>query len=247
MDTNLTKDETPVQEDDNPQKPSPQTVFGILTKPARITRQILHSPGLQPDITRWNSHNVLIDSHTLDSDYGAGNLLFEFDPHRLVGKANNIVQPWLIPHFASLFSNPTVTITLWANKMPLTPGRIGIFYTPFRVPGKGKIDEKQRNPLLEWDLSTSNTISFDVTSFNPALVKLNYPGATIGDGSIYGYSPYHLYGMGSIRVEVLQRYQPGQISPKQCTVFMFKSYKTNYYTPCALGRNLKANFFTSLT
>lgn len=216
----------------------PLTMMGILA-----AGPVTSPPGMFstiPNAQAWFSRALPYQVGTVKSSMDVGDIVTEARvriPY-LGDGVNYLYSPWAMLSAHSRFANLGYVITLWCVKSPLAPCRLRIRYNEVghtaTTTGGAGVDEHQKKPALEWDLSKSDTFRYVIkpTYFNPYKYSVVPTGTVFSDTVTTGTTILKSVGpvfpaedikFGDITIEIATRYQPGGLFPDTFTIYIMST------------------------
>lgn len=223
-----------------PMQPLPQTVCATLEHSGIPTSQPEMITDIPPELDWMAQLQMFQESFRFNTNNDPKDVLYSmFLPaHRRGGGAEGKLPqkdiiPWnYLPFMGSKWWTGQVSFKLIAIKPPKCAGRLLIRYSYFPEYDLSS-DPSKKGPCIEWDLSLSSFIEFDVNGVCPMEARPTWlPEIQAADrpknvNVVWGSQtlPYPSWSMGKITIEVSQRYVPGSIFPDSTRILVFMCYK----------------------
>lgn len=221
--------------DVTPTAPLPQTNEGYLHQTGGFMSTFAVLPGGPLDYKLQFTRDCLAAYFDFDSTANPGTSLYSTEvtanqlmPPRSATYRGQLVRtqtayPWQFGLSTNRYINAGVKLTFWAVKpYGAMSGRIIILYTP----PSGTIDNTQRAPAKEWDLSLTNTCSMTIDGFTTGLFRrTGHANLNSGNNGLSKViATDYDSSWGRVDIKVASVLQPGSIFPSKIQIFMFMSF-----------------------
>lgn len=242
METQPTKDvQVPVV-------PPPQTVEGCLASAlVPLISSKVKPPFSVPNLLAMLNRLYYFPKldFVVTTDTVVNVLIAEWDLYDTVTTGEStIFRPYRFTSWHAAFINNDVVLTLYAIKPPLVTGRLGIFYMPLYNKEARNVDGVQRTPLVEWDLSATNSISVTLPGILASETRANGETVLRQEYKTYPVGDYHAMtefpfshtslfesNYGRIAIYLLNSIQIGSLYPNRLRIISFISFKnTRFYS-----------------
>lgn len=248
--------------------PEAQTNMGTLENSGIPIEPIWPITDIPPDFKwmteQWKFHTTF----TITNQQQPGKVIYTT---RVVQSESNIPRTlahWHdIPYSCSKWWNGKVSYRFTIIKPPRVVGKLLVRYRqdcfnswkPTAPPANGWAvnDTKMRTILKEWDLGQSSQFEFDITGSNPIRARpthvfedkpqIDSTDLTLNDVAQFR-TPWILFEMGRISIEVAQTISPGGIFPDTYQVIVEKSLKDcQFMTPTDPRTDHKLSLYSTIT
>lgn len=233
-----------------PQVPLPQTNYGVLEHSGLPFSEPENITDVPPDFGWMSEIQTYMKLITMDKNQDVGVELAQMSVNapnlNIETKLSQMIPVWQhIPMSCAKWFNATFSFKFIAIKPPRVTGKILLRYS-FLSPRSTDSsdfdafadDHLKRGICKEWDLGASNEFEFDITALCPIQARPTFlpERAFVGGPGISPYAAqqfsYSIISLGTLKLEVAQRLQPGGIFPDSIRIMMFRVLKgASYYTP----------------
>lgn len=252
-----------------PNVPETQTNMGVLEHTGLPIEPIDLITDVPPDFKwmseLWKFHTAF----TITNQQRPGTIIYTTRVVQSDAAKDEVLAQWHdIPFACSKFWNGKISYRFTIIKPPRVVGKLLIRYRqdcfdewgPMVTPPSQwtKIrDTKMRTILKEWDLGQSSQFEFDITASNPIRARpthlfedkprMDFPDSDPNNVANYR-TPYILFEMGRLSVEVAQTIVPGGIFPDSYQIIVEKSLKDcQFYTPTDPRTDHKLALYNAIT
>lgn len=253
-----------------PNVPETQTNMGTLEHTGLPIEPIWQITDIPPDFKwmteQWKFHTTFeVKDTQLPGDVIYTTRVVQSDASK---DSNLTLAQWHdIPFACSKWWNGKISYRFTIVKPPRVVGKLLIRYrqdcfdkwNAVDAPSSGWDikDSKMRSILKEWDLGQSSQFEFDITGSNPIRARPTHlyenkpqiDGTSLSLNDVAEFrTPYILFEMGRISIEVAQTISPGGIFPSNYIVIVEKCLKdSEFMTPTDPRTDHKLTLYNSIT
>lgn len=219
---------------------TPQTVFGVLNSNGILP--VDYFAKLGPDFGWMSSTELYLLHFRVSKDDVEGLKIIEFDPMKKDVETDGnrlyqvLHQDWhMLPFSMSRYWSGSLRLRFLAIKPPRVTGKLLIRYNPDPMGLRFDGDKLRRGVKAEWDLGLTNEFTLDIPAYNPIKVRPTWLPRISAGADMTGelnevfrfcswVPPIPTFHLGTVRVEVAQGLQPGNVFPDSIRVLVFHSF-----------------------